>query len=129
MGNLCSKSANKPDAFPGQGRVVGTSSSQPASSAPIPQKITSNSPGRPLGGSSVNSGGSFDGAASDPRSAAAKAAEERAKAASRGTSGGKLSAQLEAQKKQTRSELLAAGSKEEQQARAADAAAEARNYN
>jgi hypothetical protein len=55
--------------------------------------------------------------------------QERAKITSRGTSGGKLSANLEAQKKQTRSALLAAGSKEEQQARAADAVAEARSYN
>jgi hypothetical protein len=57
-------------------------------------------------------------------------AQERAKTTtSRATSGGKLSTNLAAQKKQTRSELLAAGSKEEQQARAADAVAEARNYN
>jgi hypothetical protein len=56
-------------------------------------------------------------------------AQERAKVASRGSSGGKLSANLEAQKKQTRNALLAAGSKEEQQVRAADALAEARSYN
>lgn len=55
--------------------------------------------------------------------------QERAKASSRGTSGGKLSANLEAQKKQTRNALLAEGSQEEQRARAADAAIEARNYN
>ena len=55
--------------------------------------------------------------------------QDRAKASSGKASGGKLSASLEAQKKQTRSELLAAGSKAEQQARAADAATEARNYN
>jgi hypothetical protein len=40
-----------------------------------------------------------------------------------------LSANLEALKKQSRNELLAAGSKEEQQARAADEAMAARNYN
>jgi hypothetical protein len=70
MGNLCSKSSNKGDNFSGQGRVVGASP-HPASSAPIPQKITTNSPGRPLGG---GDGGGSDGA-SDPRSAAARAAE------------------------------------------------------
>lgn len=55
--------------------------------------------------------------------------QERANASSRGTSGGKLSANLEAQKKQTRNALLTEGSQEEQRARAADAAIEARNYN
>ena len=40
-----------------------------------------------------------------------------------------MSAALEAQKRQTRNELLAAGSRDEQRARDADRAAETRNYN
>jgi hypothetical protein len=72
MGNLCSKSSNQPDNFAGQGRVVGSSSQpQTPSSAPVPQKISTHSPGRPLGGG----GGGGSGAVDDPRSAAAKAAE------------------------------------------------------
>jgi hypothetical protein len=71
MGNLCSKSSNKPDNFAGQGRVVGASPQPTSSSAPIPQKIsTANSPGRPLGGTAGDT-------TSDARSAAAKAAEVR----------------------------------------------------
>ena len=69
MGNICSKSSNKPDNFAGQGRVVGSSSQNTPSSAPVPQKITTSTPGRSLGGR--------DGANSpdDARGAAAKAAE------------------------------------------------------
>jgi hypothetical protein len=71
MGNLCSKSSNKPDNFAGQGRVVGASPQPTSSSAPIPQKIsTANSSGRPLGGTAGDT-------TSDARSAAAKAAEVR----------------------------------------------------
>jgi hypothetical protein len=80
MGNLCSKSSNKPDPFSGQGRVVGTSSDNlPRSSAPVPPKIIANTPGRPLGGANSNKNtGNDDGTTPDPRSAAAKAAEVRA---------------------------------------------------
>ncbi len=69
MGNLCSKSSNEPDNFTGQGRTVGASSQNTPSSAPVPKKITSSTPGRSLGGR--------DGANSpeDAKSAAAKAAE------------------------------------------------------
>ena len=51
--------------------------------------------------------------------------QERAqKLAARAASGGKLASQLETQKKQTRNELLAAGSEEERRARAIDEIAE-----
>jgi hypothetical protein len=71
MGNLCSKSANPTDNFAGQGRVVGTAP-KPASSAPVPQKITTTSPGRPLGGG--ESGGVRSDGTSNARSEAARAA-------------------------------------------------------
>lgn len=69
MGNLCSKSANKDDNFAGQGRTVGSAPPSQPSSAPVPQKITTSTPGRSLGGR--------DDASSpdDARGAAAKAAE------------------------------------------------------
>ena len=69
MGNLCSKSANQDDQFSTPGRVLGSSSQTQPTSAPVPQKITSSTPGRAIGGTGTNSGGD------DPRSAAARAAE------------------------------------------------------
>ena len=66
MGNLCSKSSNKDDHFSQPGRVLGSSSQSQASSAPVPQKVISSTPGRTVGGS---------GTANDPKTAAAKAAE------------------------------------------------------
>ena len=69
MGNLCSKSANQDDQFSTPGRVLGSSSQTQPTSAPVPQKITSSTPGRTVGGPGANSGGD------DPRGAAARAAE------------------------------------------------------
>ncbi|KAI4267504.1 MAG: hypothetical protein LQ337_008315, partial [Flavoplaca oasis] len=70
MGNLCSRSSNKPDNFSTPGRVIG-SSSTPTSApqnprAQIPKSATQGQ-GRTLG-----SGG---GGGDDARSAAARAAE------------------------------------------------------
>jgi len=123
MGNLCSKSANQPDHFSTPGRTLGESAaSRPQqSSAPLPQKVTTSSPGRTLGGTEGSS--SPDNA----RSAAAKAAEERNARA--GKSGGKLSAQLSSQKKQTQNQLLNSGSEAERRARDADQGAQVRNWN
>ncbi|KAJ9664212.1 hypothetical protein H2198_000430 [Neophaeococcomyces mojaviensis] len=120
MGNICSKSANKDDNFSGPGRVLGSSSNAPART-PVPQKVAANTPGRTLGSS--------DGASSpnNAKSAAAKAAEERANQANR--SGGKLATNLAAQKKQTQNQVLNAGSEQERQARTADANTETRNWN
>jgi hypothetical protein len=68
MGNLCSKSSNKPDHFAQPGRVLG-SSGQSVGTAPTPRTVTSRTPGRTLGGK--------PGTASDntAKSAAARAAE------------------------------------------------------
>jgi hypothetical protein len=68
-----------------------------------------------------------DGAGDDPRSAAARAAEERAKKANSGS--GDLAKKLDAQKKQTRTQTLEQAAYENRAARDADAALEARNYN
>lgn len=69
MGGLCSKSANQDNQFSTPGRVLGSSSQNQPTSAPVPQKIISSTPGRTVGGSGAAAGGD------DPRSAAAKAAE------------------------------------------------------
>ncbi|KAL9625822.1 MAG: hypothetical protein Q9160_000142 [Pyrenula sp. 1 TL-2023] len=119
MGGLCSKQSNSPDNFSRPGRVLGVPSSKPsANSVPVPQKIPGSS-GRTVGG---GDGGS------DPRNAAARAAEERATRSSSAAQG-KLGKQLAAQKAQTRTDVLAETSRDERSARDADAAAEARNWN
>ena len=69
MGNLCSKSANKDDNFSTPGRSLGSSSQNQPTTAPVPQKIPSSTPGRAVGGSQR------PGSSSDPKSAAAAAAE------------------------------------------------------
>ncbi|KPI37925.1 uncharacterized protein AB675_3204 [Cyphellophora attinorum] len=123
MGNLCSKSSNQPDNFSSPGRPLGGAATQSTpSSAPVPQKITTNSPGRTLGGDGATPSGQ-----DNARSEAARAAEARAAAASK--PGGKLSSQLSAQKKQTQNQLLNAGSEQERRARDADSAAQTQAYN
>ncbi|ETN36440.1 uncharacterized protein HMPREF1541_08718 [Cyphellophora europaea CBS 101466] len=119
MGNLCSKSSNEPDHFAAPGRPLGSASATGPSSAPVPQKIAKNSPGRTLGGDSSSP--------DDARSAAAQAAEARAAAANK--PGGKLSSQLSAQRKQTQNQLLNAGSEQERRARDADQSARTQAYN
>lgn len=121
MGNICSKSANKDDNFAGQGRTLGSSADAPQP-RPIPanKQTVASTPGRSLGGDGTAEGG-------DARGAAARAAEQRAAAGSR--SGGKLSTQLAAQKKQTQNQALNAASQQERQTRTADANTEVRNYN
>jgi hypothetical protein len=74
MGNICSKSANKPDAaFSQPGRVLGSSAasgtpSQPAR-ASVPGNVVSQGPGRTLGGPSSSQD------TADARSKAAEAAQ------------------------------------------------------
>ncbi|KAK2755863.1 hypothetical protein FQN54_005658 [Arachnomyces sp. PD_36] len=127
MGNLCSRSANQPDPFAQPGRVLGTSPStqnQP-SRAPVPQKIDSKNKAR-VGGPPRTLGGGAGGEG-EARSAAAKAAEERARKQSASNTG-KLSSQLAAQKSQTRTGTLEQVSREERGARDADAASQARRW-
>ncbi|KIV88458.1 hypothetical protein B0A52_02386 [Exophiala mesophila] len=122
MGNLCSKSSNPPENFSTPGRPLGTSSqTKKTTTTPVPQKLTTSTPGRSLGGR--------EGASSpdDARSAAARAAEQRAAGANK--SGGKLATNLANQKKQTQNQLLNAGSEAERRARDADENAQARTWN
>ncbi|KAI9903078.1 hypothetical protein N3K66_002430 [Trichothecium roseum] len=119
MGNLCGK-ADK-DNFSSPGRVVGSAPAQSSRpSAPVPRKV--GGPGRTLGGGPSSS----SSAAEDARQKAALAAEARAKASSK--PGGKLQAQLAAQKKQNRGDTLKEVSDNAQRARDADDAARARQW-
>ncbi|KAK5990843.1 hypothetical protein PT974_09118 [Cladobotryum mycophilum] len=114
MGNICGKTED-PDPFSQPGRVLGSAPPPGPKTAPVPKKV--GGPPRTLGGGAAVGGASNPGEA---RSKAAQAAEARAKAASQG---GKLQAQLSAQKKQTRTNTLAEASGQEVRARDADEAA------
>ncbi|KAI4123140.1 MAG: hypothetical protein LQ338_005430 [Usnochroma carphineum] len=129
MGNLCSKSANKPspsssDPFSTPGRTL-SSAPPPAQNprAQIPKgTLTSTSQGRRLGGGNGNGDG--DGAGegetdgvNDARSAAARAAESRAATSASGRKKGKLARELEKQRGQSRTEALAGVSWEERRRR------------
>nr|POE54913.1 hypothetical protein CFP56_64586 [Quercus suber] len=124
MGNCCGKQTD--DSFTGEGRTLGASpAAAPPSStknarapAPPPSRLKgSTSGGRTLGDS---------GASEDPKTAAARAAEERARAAQ---GKGKLGKQLDAQKGQTQASVLAQTARDNVAAREADSVAQTRSYN
>ncbi|OQD77522.1 hypothetical protein PENDEC_c002G06728 [Penicillium decumbens] len=122
MGNICSRSSNKPEGFSGPGRVVGAPATSPsAPRAPVPAKNWKNTPGRTLGESSET-----QGSADDARSNAAIAAQKRAEEASGNK--GKLGSKLAAQKAKTQTQTLGEVSREERAARDADGAEEARRW-
>ncbi|KAJ5370356.1 uncharacterized protein N7496_006448 [Penicillium cataractarum] len=126
MGNICSRSSNEPEAFAGPGRVVGAppAGSSNAPRASVPAKANwKNSPGRTLGESSPQQGGS-----DEARSNAAIAAQKRAEAAS-ASSKGKLGTKLAAQKAKTQTQTLNEVSQTERAVRDADGAEEARQWN
>ena len=126
MGNICSRSANKPDAFEGPGRTLGSSSAAAPknSSVPSPFKTTV---GRTLGGESSNTTSSSN---DDAAAKARQAAEERYAKAQQGSGNkGKLGQKLDEQKRKTQNDLLKEGADNERRARDADAAAQARSYN
>ncbi|KAL8843408.1 MAG: hypothetical protein Q9176_002021 [Flavoplaca citrina] len=114
MGNLCSRSSNKPDNFSTPGRVIG-SSSTPSSAPQNPRaqipKAATQGQGRTLGSGGRGEGGAGGG---DARSAAARAAEARATA---NAPKGKLGRELDRQQRQTRSDTLEAVSAEERRYR------------
>lgn len=131
MGNICGKTES--DAFSQPGRVLGSAPPQPQR-ASVPAHV--GGPPRTLGGgggSSSVQGNNGDNnninntAADDARRRAAEAAEARAQAASARTSG-KLGAQLAAQRKQTRNDVLQEISHDERRQRDADEAAQARAH-
>ncbi|KAK0392618.1 hypothetical protein NLU13_2113 [Sarocladium strictum] len=125
MGNICGK---QDDPFAQPGRRVGTSPSSNAQGSsnnktvPVPKKKVGG-PGRTLGGSSQEASSA---SADDARRRAAEAAEARAKGS--GKPAGKLQTQLNAQKKQNRSDTLKEASSQEQRSRDADEAAKTRNW-
>ncbi|MCJ1406971.1 hypothetical protein MMC19_001041 [Ptychographa xylographoides] len=119
MGNCFGKEEKSSGAFTTPGRTIGDAPASPALRATVPPKLSG--PGRSLGGGTV----AVD--ASDARSAAARAAEERAARANQPR--GKLGQALATQKQQTRTGTLGNVSQNERRARDADAGAEARNWN
>ncbi|PQE21113.1 hypothetical protein CJF32_00005548 [Rutstroemia sp. NJR-2017a WRK4] len=124
MGNCCSSSSNPADPFAQPGRTL--SSAAPPS--PSNQKPTSSVP-KKVGGPPRTLGGPSPGSdeASDARRKAAEAAEARMRNSNKPK--GKLSAQLQEQKKQTRVDTLEEASRNERLARAADEGAQTRAYN
>ncbi|KAK5717993.1 hypothetical protein LTR15_008836 [Elasticomyces elasticus] len=121
MGN-CFSSSSSDKNFSGEGRTlnaqpVGNNASQPRTAAAPPPKISG--PGRTLGAESQTGG--------DPKAAAARAAEERARSSS--ASKGKLGRQLDAQRGQSQANALAQTARENVAARDADRGAETRAYN
>ncbi|KAL1306899.1 hypothetical protein AAFC00_005543 [Neodothiora populina] len=122
MGNCFGKQSTK---FEGEGRTLGsTPPARPVNygTSDSTAKKSSYTP-TPAGGRTL--GSSTKATGNDPKSAAARAAEERAKA---GQGKGKLGRQLDAQKAQTHTGTLAAASAENRAARDADAANEARAW-
>ncbi|KAK3720323.1 hypothetical protein LTR37_003734 [Vermiconidia calcicola] len=125
MGNCCGTQSGS-DNFQGEGRTLAPA---PANAPPqtdgartaAAPKISGPKGGRTLGRNSQAPEGS-----AGPKEAAARAAEERLKA-SQGK--GKLGRQLDAQKSQTQSDMLAQSARDNVAARDADASAQARNWN
>lgn len=71
MGNICSRSANKPESFSGPGRVVGTAPAGQAPRASVPAKTNwKETPGRTLGESAPDAQGGGDEARSNAAIAA-----------------------------------------------------------
>ncbi|GAB7325034.1 hypothetical protein MBLNU13_g09135t1 [Cladosporium sp. NU13] len=119
MGNCFGKPSSDKN-FSGEGRAVGSAPAAPAQKKGTANKASAPTGGRTLGSSSQAPSGS------SPRDAAAKAAEERAKA-SQGK--GKLGKQLDAQRSQTQSDTLKQNARDIVAARDADAGAQVRQYN
>ncbi|KAL9094291.1 MAG: hypothetical protein Q9165_003431 [Trypethelium subeluteriae] len=118
MGNCFGKQSSSEENFSGPGRTLG--SAPPPGSEPIarPTIPARSSPGKTLGGG--------DASSDDPRSAAAKAAEERA---AKGPNKGVLGKKLDAQRQQTRTNTLEEASRETRLQRDADEIAQTRNWN
>ncbi|KAI4106568.1 MAG: hypothetical protein LQ339_003028 [Xanthoria mediterranea] len=128
MGNLCSRSSNKPDNFSTPGRVVGSSSSSSAPAAPTQtpraQIPKGHGQGRTLGSTTTAAAGREN----EARDAAARAAEERAHSAKTTATKGKLGRELEKQRGQKRTETLEGMSAEERRRREVEGVEERRRW-
>ncbi|RMY44702.1 hypothetical protein D0863_16174 [Hortaea werneckii] len=127
MGNCCG--TPKDENFKGDGRTLGAA---PANAPPQLDDARAAAPPKPKGpqgpGRTLGKNPQDGGSSEDPKAAAARAAEERAKA-SQSQNKGKLGRQLDQQKGQSQTGLLAQNARDNVAARDADAATEARNYN
>ncbi|CAF9922864.1 hypothetical protein IMSHALPRED_005774 [Imshaugia aleurites] len=117
MGNLCGKPSKENDPFSQPGRTVGSAPPPQSNSRASVPKIDSQ--GQKLGSSSGR-------ATNDARSAAARAAEERAKA---NQPKGKLGRDLAKERAQTRTGTLENISQDERKRREADKTSQTINYN
>ncbi|KAK3330379.1 hypothetical protein B0H66DRAFT_59588 [Apodospora peruviana] len=126
MGNLCGKASND-DPFAQPGRRLDSAPPAPKS-ASVPAKVVGGPPRTLGGGSGSGSGGATTTGVGvdEARRKAAEAAEARAK---QGGGGGKLSSQLAAQKRQTRTDTLKEVSDTQRRQRDMDASADALNHN
>ncbi|KAI6800468.1 hypothetical protein KC367_g516 [Hortaea werneckii] len=127
MGNCCG--TPKDENFKGDGQTLGAA---PANAPPQQGNARAAAPPKPKGpqgpGRTLGKNPQDGGSAEDPKAAAARAAEERAKA-SQNQNKGKLGRQLDQQRGQSQTGILAQNARDNVAARDADAAAEARNYN
>ncbi|KAK1030736.1 hypothetical protein LTR33_017052 [Friedmanniomyces endolithicus] len=124
MGNCCGSESS--DNFKGDGRAL---NAQPANAPTQPQNARAAAPAKissPQGGRTLGHNPQMPGDSMDPKSAAARAAEERAKAGAQGK--GKLGKQLDAQRGQSQANALAQTARDNVAARDADAAAQTRSY-
>ncbi|KAK0272714.1 hypothetical protein LTR35_012680 [Friedmanniomyces endolithicus] len=125
MGNCCGSESS--DNFKGDGRTL---NAQPANAPTQPQNARAAAPAKissPQGGRMLGHNPQMPGDSMNPKAAAARAAEERAKACAQGK--GKLGKQLDAQRGQSQANALAQTARDNVAARDADAAAQTRNYN
>ncbi|KAH0284470.1 hypothetical protein M436DRAFT_63311 [Aureobasidium namibiae CBS 147.97] len=124
MGNCFGKP--KSDNFSSQGQTLGSNPPpKPVTSTPAPKSaVAATYSPTPKGGRTL--GASPSPGTSDPRTAAAMAAENRNQPK---PARGKLGKQLDAQRAQTQNETRNEASREALLARNADANAEARRYN
>ncbi|TKA28586.1 hypothetical protein B0A50_02913 [Salinomyces thailandicus] len=143
MGNCCG--TQKDSTFQGEGRTLGAApanlpprQNNPRATAP-PPKIAAAQGQKQTGGGGGGGGRTLSSAppaaesgrgrsSEDPKAAAARAAEERAKA-SQGPGRGKLARQLDQQKGQSQTGILAQNARENVAVREADASAQTRNWN
>ncbi|CAL8583350.1 hypothetical protein XPA_008975 [Xanthoria parietina] len=132
MGNLCSRSSNKPDNFSTPGRVIGSSSSASAPTQTPTQNPRAQIPtgkrqgqGRTLGSPAATAAA---GQENEARDAAARAAEQRAHSAKTTANKGKLGRELEKQRGQKRTETLEGVSAEERRRREVEGVEERRRW-
>ncbi|KAK3071251.1 hypothetical protein LTR53_008965 [Teratosphaeriaceae sp. CCFEE 6253] len=128
MGNCCGGESSGGNNFKGEGRTLNAQpANAPASTGNARAAAPSGKISAPQAGRTLGRNPQVPGESADPKAAAARAAEERAKAGAQGK--GKLGRQLDAQRGQSQANALAQTARDNVAAREADAAAQTRSYN